>query len=67
LVTFEQEQQKLEPYGVVWVNSDPLGLLEGRLPLTSPAAITGQRSCQRAGAGKMMSHLNRKDRLRRPA
>jgi hypothetical protein len=24
LVTFEQEQQKLKPYGVVWVNSDPL-------------------------------------------
>jgi hypothetical protein len=27
-VTFEQEQQKLKPYGVVWVNSDPLDLLE---------------------------------------
>ena len=27
LVTFEQEQQKLKPYGVVWVNSDPLDLL----------------------------------------
>jgi len=26
LVTFEQEQQKLKPYGVVWVNSDPLDL-----------------------------------------
>jgi hypothetical protein len=27
LVTFEQGQQKLKPYGVVWVNSDPLDLL----------------------------------------
>jgi hypothetical protein len=26
LVTFEREQQKLKPYGVVWVNSDPLDL-----------------------------------------
>jgi hypothetical protein len=26
LVTFEQEQQKLKPYRVVWVNSDPLDL-----------------------------------------
>jgi hypothetical protein len=26
LTTFEQEQQKLKPYGVVWVNSDPLDL-----------------------------------------
>jgi hypothetical protein len=26
LVTFEQEQQKLKPYAVVWVNSDPLDL-----------------------------------------
>jgi hypothetical protein len=24
--TFEREQQKLKPYGVVWVNSDPLDL-----------------------------------------
>jgi hypothetical protein len=28
-VTFEQEQQKLKPYGVVWVNSDPLDLVNG--------------------------------------
>ncbi len=27
LVTFEHEQQKITPYGVVWVNSDPLDLL----------------------------------------
>jgi hypothetical protein len=26
LVTFEREQQKLKPYCVVWVNSDPLDL-----------------------------------------
>jgi hypothetical protein len=26
LVTFEQEQQEPKPYGVVWVNSDPLDL-----------------------------------------
>ena len=26
LTTFEQEQQKLKPYRVVWVNSDPLDL-----------------------------------------
>jgi hypothetical protein len=26
LTTFEQEQQKLKPCGVVWVNSDPLDL-----------------------------------------
>jgi hypothetical protein len=29
LVTFEREQQKLKPYGVVWVNSDPLDLSGG--------------------------------------
>jgi hypothetical protein len=28
LVTFEREQQELKPYGVVWVNSDSLDLLE---------------------------------------
>jgi len=48
LVTFEQEQQKLEPYGVVWVNSDPLDLSGGlwggrRHPPSVPRHLRGHR------------------------